>query len=150
MIGNVKVSYGYTTCTLATYTCACTLYSVRIQIPFTSLPRATYIEICCMYDVCTQHRPPGPKSKEVFVQGHTLYGYYNTPKSHYYVEYSFCIVQGIKFSYIHILFYIYVLRICISIPKSGPEANEITYPPASTGLKRRLKWARGQAVRVGE
>ncbi len=43
-----------------------------------------------------------------------------------------------------------VLRICIPIPKSGPGANEITYPPASTGLKRRLKWTRGQAVRVGE
>lgn len=96
--------------------------------------------------------PPGPKSKEVIVQGHTLYGYYNTPKSHYYVEYSFCIVQyiqGITFSYIHILFYIYVLRICIPIPKSGPGANEITYHTSEHWPKTAIEMGKGQGGSYG-
>lgn len=145
MICNVKV----TCIEYLSYLYLC-LYSVlRTDTNTFYILATSHIETCCMYDVCTQHRPPGPKSKEVFVQGHTLYGYYNTPKISLLILCRVFILYCTRYK-VHILFYIYVLRICIPIPKSGPGANEITYPPASTGLKRRLKWARGQAVRVGE
>lgn len=88
--------------------------------------------------------PQAPSQKKYLYKG-ILYGYYNTPKSHYYVEYHILYCTRYKVQlHPHI-----ILHLC-PIPKSGPGANEITYPPASTGLKRRLKWARGQAVRVGE